>query len=91
MKRAFVYIFPPVSKDWSFILYFRNGELINAETGSLRGEEAARKIINWENSIIEVDDICRKNKREIDKPLMHILMESARIKDENNVIEETYV
>ena len=72
-------------------LYFRDGELIDAQTGRLRKEKAARHIINWENSVIEVDDVCRKNKREIDKPLMHILMESARIKDENNMIEESYV
>ena len=63
-------------------LYFRDGELIAAETEGLRGEKAAINIINWNNSIIEIADICKKNKREIEKPLMQILMESARIKDE---------
>ena len=63
-------------------LYFLNGELIAAETESLRGEEAALEIINWDNSVIEIAEICRRNKREIEKPLMQILMESARIKDE---------
>lgn len=65
-------------------LYFRNGELIAAETGVLKGEEAARHIINWDNSVIEMANFCRKNRREIEKSLMHILMESARIKDENS-------
>lgn len=63
-------------------LYFMKGDLIAAETGSLKGLEAAYEIIGWEKSVIEVDDICRKYEKEIHMPLMHILMESARIKDE---------
>ncbi|NLD38984.1 MAG: response regulator [Desulfatiglans sp.] len=69
-------------------LYFRNGELIAAETGNLRGEKAAMNIINWNNSVIEIADMCKKNKREIDKPLMKLLMESARIKDEESEAAE---
>ncbi len=69
-------------------LYFRNGELIAAETNNQRGEQAALSIINWENSIIEISDTCKKNKREIEKPLMQILMESARIKDEETLEAE---
>lgn len=63
-------------------LYFRNGELIAAEAGEMKGDIAARHIINWENSTIEIINSCKKSKREIEKSLMHILMESARIKDE---------
>ena len=69
-------------------LYFRNGELIAAETGEQRGEPAALNIISWNNSIIELADICQKNKREIEKPLMQILMESARLKDEESMAAE---
>jgi DNA-binding NtrC family response regulator len=63
-------------------LYFSKGELIAAETGQLRGEQAAFDIISWDNSVIEIENVCKKNKKEINKSLMHILMESARIKDE---------
>jgi DNA-binding NtrC family response regulator len=66
-------------------LYFRDGELIAAETNGQKGEKAAQKIINWDDSVIEITDICKKNKREILKPLMQILMESARIKDEGSI------
>ncbi len=69
-------------------LYFRNGELIAAEAGGQRGEQAALNIISWNNSIIELSDICQKNKREIEKPLMQILMESARLKDEESMAAE---
>jgi DNA-binding NtrC family response regulator len=70
------------SDEKSGRLYFMKGELIAAETGSKRGEEAALEIISWDNSLIEIENVCKKNKREINKSLMHILMESARIKDE---------
>ena len=63
-------------------LYFDKGELIAAETGQLKGEQAAFDIISWENSVIEIENVCKKTKREINKSLMHILMEGARIKDE---------
>ena len=66
-------------------LYFRDGELIAAETEGKRGEEAAYDIIGWNNSIIEIADYCRKDEREIEKPLMQILMESARLKDEESM------
>lgn len=69
-------------------LYFRDGELIAAETDGQRGEKAAFDIISWNNSIIEIADTCQKNKREIEKPLMQILMESARLKDEENMVAE---
>ena len=69
-------------------LYFLNGELISAETDTLRGEEAAVTIINWDNSVIEITEVCKRNKREIEKPLMQILMESARIKDEKTLAIE---
>jgi CheY-like chemotaxis protein len=69
-------------------LYFRDGELIAAETGGQRGEQAALTIISWSNSIIEIADKCQKNKREIEKPLMQILMESARLKDEESMAAE---
>jgi len=63
-------------------LYFMKGELMAAETGEMRGEAAAFDIISWDNSVIEIENVCRKNRKEINKSLMHILMEGARIKDE---------
>ncbi len=51
-------------------------------TEDLRGEEAAYRIIGWENSAIEIEDVCRNKKKEINKPLMLILMEANRLKDE---------
>lgn len=63
-------------------LYFLKGGLIGAVTENLRAEEAAYRIIGWENSAIEIEDVCRNKKKEINKPLMLILMEANRLKDE---------
>jgi DNA-binding NtrC family response regulator len=64
-------------------LYFSSGELIAAKSQGKRGEEAAFEIINWDNSSIEIRNTCPKREKEINKPLMYILMESARLKDES--------
>lgn len=63
-------------------LYLQKGELIAAETGLLNSEEAAFEIISWENAVIEIEKSGHKKKREIKMPLMNILMEGLRIKDE---------
>ncbi|MBA4366955.1 MAG: hypothetical protein C0403_04880 [Desulfobacterium sp.] len=63
-------------------LYLQKGELIAAETGLLHSDEAAFEIISWDNAVIEIEKTGHKKKREIKMPLMNILMEGLRIKDE---------
>jgi len=63
-------------------LYLQKGELIAAETGMLQGNDAAYEIISWENAVIEIEKSGQKKKREIKMPLMNILMEGLRIKDD---------
>ena len=69
-------------KNKTGYLYLLEGELMAAHTENLQGEEAAYHILSWDRTVIEVENICRKNFKEIHLPLMMILMESARIKDE---------
>jgi DNA-binding NtrC family response regulator len=71
-------------------MYFLKGGLIDAETDGLQGEKAAYNIISWEKSLIEIEDICRKEKKEINKPLMMILMEATKLKDEAGSEKEDY-
>lgn len=76
---------------------FREGELLAAQTGKLSGQDAAFEIINWDNSEIEIENLCKVNEedRTINVPMGFLLIESARMKDEKNkpkeeeVIEET--
>lgn len=63
-------------------LHFLEGDLMAAETEQLSREEAAHQIIGWDKTVIEVEDVCNRTEKEIEMPLMYILMESARIKDE---------
>lgn len=67
-------------------MYFKQGELISARTGKLTGQVAAFEIINWDNSEIEIENICKFNeeKRDINVPMGFLLIESARVKDEMN-------
>lgn len=64
------------------LLFFQKGRLIGAETERLTNEAAAYEIINWKDAAIEIDNIGRKREVGIHRPLMHILMEAARVKDE---------
>ena len=65
---------------WLFVL---KGNLIAAETGAISGFQAACTIISWENSTIEIDNVCEKKNDEIKQPLMNVLMEGLRLRDES--------
>lgn len=67
-------------------LYIENGEIIDAETKSgLKHLEAAYEIISWDNSSIELKKTISDKKRIIKMPLMNILMEALRLKDEKKI------
>jgi predicted regulator of Ras-like GTPase activity (Roadblock/LC7/MglB family) len=65
------------------LLYFRDGSLINAESGPLRGIDAAYEIVNWEEASIEVDGACRAAGTTIDLPVTRLLLEGLTRGDEN--------
>jgi DNA-binding NtrC family response regulator len=70
------------SMQRSGVLYFRKGRLIGAETMDLKNEAAACEIINWKEAVIEIENVSVDREIGIHRPLMHVLMEAARIKDE---------
>lgn len=63
-------------------LFVANGELIDAEYGSLKGFDAALEIVSWDDAEIEMDGICRRQDDVISMPLGHLLIDAFRIKDE---------
>ena len=63
-------------------LYFVKGALLQAETGNLKGEEAALDIVAWDNVVIEIQYVCAVKKKSIELPLAEILLEGFRLKDE---------
>ena len=70
-------------------LYLVDGELFDAVTEGLSGREAAYLIISWENAIIEIEPADPDKPNAIKLPLMHVLMESLKIKDEARDGQET--
>ncbi len=70
------------------ILYIISGNLIAAKTKKLSGEKAAYEIISWDNTSIEIEKAVKKKKKEIQIPLMTILMEALKIKDEKAIDKE---
>lgn len=63
-------------------IFFFEGELMNAFTETLQGQEAALEIACWDPVEIEIQHLCRQREKIIDAPLGFVLIESARMKDE---------
>ncbi len=63
-------------------VFFSNGELLDAFTESLQGQDAALEIASWDPVEIEIQHLCRQREQVIEAPLGYILIESARMKDE---------
>jgi len=63
-------------------IHLLEGELVAAETQDISGEHAALTIIGWESSNIEIESFRRGKKRTINKPLMTLLMDGLKYKDE---------
>ena len=45
-------------------LYILKGDLISAETQGLKNFDAACAIISWDDTIIEIENTCKKSKNE---------------------------
>ncbi|MFO8048979.1 MAG: DUF4388 domain-containing protein [Desulfosudaceae bacterium] len=60
------------------------GVLVTAEADTLTNEEAVYEILSWKNPVIEIADAKPNKKREIKTPLMNLLIEGARRKDETS-------
>jgi hypothetical protein len=63
-------------------LYVLDGDLIAATTKTLQNMEAACAIISWDDAVIEIENTCAKSENKINRPLMHVLMEGLKLKDE---------
>lgn len=69
------------SNDIGFI-YIDDGRVVDAETTNSTGEQAIYDIVSWDNAIIEIKYFNRCRQRSINKPLISLIMEGFRLKDE---------
>jgi ribosomal protein S15P/S13E len=63
-------------------LHISEGSLIAAELDALKGCDAAYQIISWDDASIDIEPLDTAKGGEIKQPLMQVLMESLKIKDE---------
>ena len=70
------------SGNRSGYLYLDGGSLIAAQYEGQVGNEAAYRIISWDNAAIQIEAADPDRVREIHDPLMSVMMESLKIKDE---------
>jgi len=69
-------------------LFFIKGELIAAKLGDLTGKKAAIDILGWPMILIDIDYAPFEKKREINIPLMSLLLESHKAEDDRQVKNE---
>ncbi len=69
--------------------YFKNGELYDAVYGDLNGEEAAFKLLAFDNASIHLKNVSDdKIVKRINVSLMNLIMEAQRLKDESKKSDE---
>jgi len=66
----------------SGVLFFRNGELMNARSGMKQGKEAAYEILSWSNVSLTIEHDCVFKEKLIDGDLQALLLDAMRAKDE---------
>lgn len=63
-------------------IYCDGGNLIDAEIGDMKGNDAAYEILGMENTFIEMEHNLPDREKTINTSLMRLLLESGRRKDE---------
>jgi CheY-like chemotaxis protein len=64
------------------VLFFREGDLMDARLAGRKGLPAAYAIFSWLEVALTIQDTCPVEKKRIDKDLQAILMDAMRIRDE---------
>ncbi len=67
-------------------LYLNKGDLVDAETGEERGQQAALDIAGWKNVSIEISPGSKKRRKNIDLPLNHVLL--SRLKEGQSIHQD---
>lgn len=67
------------------VLFFRDGELLDARVNGLQGKVAAYEIFSWDEVNLSIQNICPLNEKRIegDLQVQALLIEAMRLKDES--------
>jgi CheY-like chemotaxis protein len=66
----------------SGVLFFRNGELLNARVDELQGLDAAYVVFSWEEVSLAIQNECPQKENKVNSDLQPIILEAMRLKDE---------
>ena len=69
------------------ILFFHEGELLDARVNDLQGEDAAYEVFAWEQVNLSIQNGCALKEKRIHSEMQHLILEAARRKDESIGIE----
>ena len=64
------------------ILFFRDGELLDARIKNMQGESAAHEIFSWDAVNLSIQNGCALNENKIRSDLQPLILEAMRRKDE---------
>ncbi len=68
-------------------IYIEDGTVIDAEVQGLTGEEAFYRLLSWDEVVIDIKYFNRLRRRNISTPLITLIMEGIRRKDEQIKLE----
>ncbi|MDJ0623947.1 MAG: flagellar brake domain-containing protein [Desulfocapsaceae bacterium] len=69
-------------------IYMEKGVPVAAETGDQLNEDAIYSIVAWEDTIIDILHYNGQRSNEIQQPLLSLIIEAFRLKDERESLEE---
>lgn len=70
------------------VMFFLDGELLDARVNGVSGIEAAYEIFSWDEVNLSIQNTCQKNEKKIAGDLQGILLEAMRRKDESKGVQE---
>jgi len=65
------------------ILFFQEGELLDARANDMQGENAAYEIFSWDQVNLSIQNGCALKEKRIHSEMQHLILEAARRKDED--------
>ncbi|MGB5616692.1 MAG: response regulator [Desulfobacterales bacterium] len=71
-----------ISSGQKGVLFFRDGELLNARACHQQGKSAAQRIFSWDKVTISIQNDCPPVENKIQSELQTLILEAARLKDE---------
>ncbi len=70
------------------VLFFLEGELLDARVKTMRGRDAAYKILAWNEATLAIQESCPIRENKVQADLQALLLEAMRLKDEKEIEQE---